>query len=77
MRHTYNCLVQDGHLKHSGRMQLGLFLKGVGLSLEEALMFWRRSFFKKTDDAFQKDYAYNIRHNYGMEGKRADYPPYR
>ncbi|KAJ1752015.1 DNA primase subunit pri2, partial [Coemansia sp. RSA 1821] len=76
MQHLHAQLLKDHHLRHGGRMQLGLFLKGIGLSLQEALVYWRRAFSSMTDDQFQKGYAYNIRHNYGMEGRRADYAPY-
>jgi len=70
-------LRKDNHLKHGGRMQYGLFLKGIGLSLNDALEFWRLSFSRRTPpDKFNKTYAYNIRHNYGKEGKRTDYTPY-
>ncbi|KAJ2723531.1 DNA primase subunit pri2 [Coemansia sp. Benny D115] len=76
MQHLQGQLRKDHHLRYGGRMQYGLFLKGIGLSLQEALVYWRRAFSSMTDDQFQKGYAYNIRHNYGMEGKRADYTPY-
>ncbi|KAG0464194.1 hypothetical protein HPP92_020263 [Vanilla planifolia] len=77
MRHLFNRLREDHHLKHGGRMQLGLFLKGVGLRLEDALAFWRAEFSQKVgSERFEKEYAYTVRHNYGKEGKRTDYTPY-
>jgi len=77
MRNLHEGLKKDHHLKHFGRLQYGLFLKAAGLNLDEALMFWRSEFTKKMDlDKFEKGYAYNVRHSYGKEGKRADYTPY-
>ena len=78
MQTIHKNLTSSGHLKHNGRLQYGLFLKGVGLSLEESLNFWKKKFSKTTaEDKFEKEYAYNIRHNYGAEGKRTDYPPWK
>lgn len=76
MRALHYALRQEAHLKHFGRLQYGLFLKGIGLPVEEALLFWRKAFHKKNDDEFQKGYSYNVRYNYGMEGSRKNYAPY-
>ncbi|XP_071835886.1 DNA primase large subunit-like isoform X2 [Apostichopus japonicus] len=77
MRQLHSALREDHHLKHGGRQQYGLFIKGLGLTMEQALKFWRMEFSKKMDgDKFEKQYAYNIRHNFGKEGKRVNYTPY-
>lgn len=77
MQSLSQALTRDAHLKHTSRLYFGLFLKGIGLSLDEALIFWRKSFNRMSDDEFnKKGYSYNIRYNYGMEGKRTNYTPY-
>ena len=68
MAHLQRMLKQNGHLKHYGRLQYTLFLKGIGLSLEDCLTYWRRAFRHLTDDQFNKDYRYNVRHAYGDVG---------
>jgi DNA primase large subunit len=56
-------------LFHEGRLQLGLFLKGLGLSLSDSLAFWRSELSQIVGESgFDKQYAYNIRYNYGKEG---------
>ncbi|KAG2500755.1 hypothetical protein HYH03_001517 [Edaphochlamys debaryana] len=78
MGHLMTQLHAEKHLRHGGRQQLGLFLKGIGLPMEEALLFWRSEFAPRTpNDQFDKQYAYNIRHNYGREGKRTDYTAHK
>lgn len=68
MRNLHTQLRKNNHLKHFGRLQYTLFLKGIGLSLDECLLFWRSSFKAHTDDQFNKEYRYNIRHAYGDVG---------
>lgn len=74
-------LRKNGHLKHFGRLQYTLFLKGIGLSLEDCIVFWRQAFRGFTDDEFNSRYKYNIRHAYGDVGGDANrrgrgYPPF-
>ncbi|EQL00939.1 hypothetical protein G6O67_005103 [Ophiocordyceps sinensis] len=68
MSHLHRTLRRDAHLKHYGRLQYTLFLKGMGLNLEECLIFWRSAFHKVTDDTFNKEYRYHVRHSYGDVG---------
>ncbi|TIC46368.1 DNA primase, large subunit [Wallemia mellicola] len=76
MRNLHGNLQSNHHLKHFGRLQYSLFLKGIGLSVDEAIVFWRKSYGASiSDDKFKKEYRYNIRHNYGLEGSRRAYPP--
>jgi DNA primase large subunit len=72
MKHLHGTLRKNNHLKHFGRLQYTLFLKGIGLTLEDCLIFWRQAFKTKTDDEFNKEYRYNVRHSYGDVGGDAN-----
>lgn len=72
MRQLHTGLKTDHHLKYQGRLQYGFFLRGAQMSLEDALLFFQRHFKKVTNEKFQKEYAYNIRHMYGKEGGNKD-----
>uniref|UniRef100_A0A0K0F630 DNA primase large subunit n=1 Tax=Strongyloides venezuelensis TaxID=75913 RepID=A0A0K0F630_STRVS len=71
MRNIHINLKINGHLRHGARLQYTAFLRGIGMSLDNTLSFFRSAFGKKVDfDKFDKQYAYNIRHIFGKEGNR-------
>ncbi len=77
MSQLHNGLKQDSKLRHHGRLQYGLFLKGAGMTMEESLIFFQQHFTRiMSSEKFQKEYTYNIRHMYGKEGKRTSYSAY-
>lgn len=77
MRNTHEVMRAKHHLKYGGRLQYGLFLKGIGVTLEDSLQFWRDEFTKIMDgDKFDKAYAYGVRYNYGKEGSRTNWSPF-
>ena len=77
MSQLHNGLKQDSKLRHHGRLQYGLFLKGAGMTMEESLIFFQKHFTRLiSSEKFQKEYTYNIRHMYGKEGKRTSYSAY-
>ena len=47
-------------MKYKARIQYGLFLKGIGLSMENAIRFFRAEFTKGPVDVdkFDKEYTY-------------------
>ncbi len=74
IRQLHDGLKIDHKLKHWGRLQCGLFLKGAGMTKEESLIFFQNEFGKiMSSEQFQKNYYYNIRHLNEKEGKRASY----
>lgn len=77
MKVLHKALKKNHHLTHGGRVQYGLFLKGMGISLPDAMSFWKNEFTKIMDEAaFNKEHRYQIRFLFGWEGSRRDYQPY-
>jgi DNA primase large subunit len=83
MAHLYHTLRSRHRLTHEARRQLTLFLKGVGMPVEEAINFWCTEYSQPVSKcgsgcwhSWQKDahrYGYSIRHMYGLEGGRYSY----
>ena len=77
MRNKFENLSRFAHLQYADRFELNLFLKGVGLTVNETLMFWRKGVFPKGKmKAYQGEHTYAIRHHYGLEGAMKDYTPH-
>lgn len=77
MRSIHEQLRKNHHLKHYGRLHYSLFLKSIGLTLQDALQFFREEFIQViAPEKFAKEYSYNIRYNYGQEGKRTSLSAY-
>lgn len=68
-------LRKQHHLMHYGRIQYGLFLKGVGVKVKDAVQFFRGEFSKLNNNKLN-EYIYLIEHMYGLKGKKTDYTPW-
>lgn len=62
MQNLYGNLMGDRHLRHAGRMQLTLFLKRMGLTLDESMYFWKQAFAPKCAARSLKPLALNAFH---------------
>ncbi|KAG0689826.1 hypothetical protein C6P40_004395 [Pichia californica] len=79
-RRLMDGLEENHHLRYAGRQQFTLFLKGIGLGPNESLKFWQMMFTSGSGamslEKFNKEYKYNFRHSYGLEGARINYKPW-
>ena len=77
MLDLYNIVMTKGHLNHTERFQLGLYLKRLGMSIDEQLHFWYNNAVDNVGMTFDQfaygNPGYIIRHMYGLEGGETDY----
>lgn len=73
----HQSLRKNHHLKHYARVHYGLFLKSIGLGLDEAMKLFREEFIQiMPPEKFDRQYKYGIRYNYGKEGKKVSFSAY-
>jgi DNA primase large subunit len=77
MADLYNEVAQRGHINHDERFQLGLFLKQIGMTVDEQLFFWYEKAVDNIGQSFDQfssgPAGYQVRYIYGLEGGRTDY----
>ena len=74
MLEIHDSLRKNHSLKHWGRLQFGMFLKGVGLEVKETIRLFTTELKRSgTKDKQEKEYIYYVQHMYGLQGKKTDY----
>ncbi|XP_068627069.1 DNA primase large subunit-like [Battus philenor] len=81
MLNLHKNLRQKHRMSHIHRFNYSLFLKDIGMPIEEAISFWKTEYKKPSEahscchnwDNDEKKFVYGIRHLYGLEGSRKTY----
>lgn len=82
MLNLHQILRQKHRLSHSQRFYYTLFLKSIGMPVQEAIEFWKAEYTQSPDgnhrcshswEQDEKKFVYGIRHMYGLEGARKNY----
>ncbi|KAJ8718859.1 hypothetical protein PYW07_016415 [Mythimna separata] len=82
MLNLHQNLRRRHRLSHTQRFHYSLFLKDIGMPVEEAVGFWRAEYRLHPNgnhscchnwDKDEKKYMYGIRHMYGLEGCKKNY----
>ncbi|KRY22744.1 DNA primase large subunit, partial [Trichinella patagoniensis] len=75
MRRMYECLVHKRHLSNDGRTQIMLFLKHIGMSVENAFKFWLQ-FTSSKNKMYREEINYTLLRLYGKAGSNTNYCAY-
>ncbi|CAH2085807.1 unnamed protein product [Euphydryas editha] len=82
MHNLHRTLRNKHRLSHNQRFSYSLFLKDIGMPVDEALTFWRTEYEQTPNGNHQcchnwqndeKKFVYGIRHLYGLEGGKKNY----
>ncbi|XP_012216390.1 uncharacterized protein [Linepithema humile] len=82
MQHLHSILKDRHRLSHYARLYYSLFLKEIGMKLEDSIAFWRQEYCKPHTctsicshdwQSNEKKFIYSIRHMYGLEGSQRNY----
>ena len=76
MGYLFSDFDKTGRLIHSHRLQLGFFLKKIGMSVDEQLHYWYEKSVDNLNVSFSdflRTAGYQVRHLYGLEGGKKDY----
>ena len=76
MRYLRMQLEHTGHIPHMHRVQLGLFLKAMGMDVETQLRYWFETAIDNLNVTYEKFLTragYQIKYLYGLEGGKKDY----
>ncbi|KAL6261705.1 hypothetical protein P5V15_006794 [Pogonomyrmex californicus] len=82
MQHLHSLLRRRHRLSHYARLYYSLFLKEIGMTLEDSITFWKQEYSKPHTctsvcshnwQSNEKKFLYSIRHMYGLEGSRRNY----
>ena len=72
-------MTKEHHLKYDSRVQYSLFLKGIGLTMDDCVAYFQREFCKRpmsADEFRKKGYLYGVMYSYGQKGKQKDFMPW-
>ena len=73
MYEMYRTFKRDKHLKHMGRLQFILFMRGMGFKVEDLIKFFTEIVKSGPASKKVKEYVYAINHAYGLTGSKTEY----